>query len=118
MIIRVSRTRTYSIKQAHNKVQPNSKRDKEAKHSLSRPMIYTYFSPFSNKLPKSLKMVLCISQAWSSGGGVERTPSTKAFGDVLGDDGGGVGAGGGTGAVATGANDVSLESGTSTPADL
>ena len=60
--------------------------------------------------------MLCVSQAWSSGGGVERTPRTKASVDVVG--AGGVGAGGGIEAVATGANDVSLESGTSTPADL
>ena len=29
---------------------------KSKTHSLSKPMIYTYFFPFGNKLPKSLKM--------------------------------------------------------------
>ena len=60
--------------------------------------------------------MLCVSQAWSSGGGVERTPRTKASVDVVG--AGGVGAGGGTQAVAAGADDVALESGTGTAADL
>ena len=50
------------------------------------------------------------------GGGVERTPRTKASVDVVG--AGGVAAGGGTGAVATGADVVALESLTSTAADL
>ena len=58
--------------------------------------------------------MLCVSQAWSSGGGVERTPRTKASVDVVGD--GGVVAGGGIKAVATGANEVALVSGTA--ADL
>ena len=60
--------------------------------------------------------MLCVSQAWSSGGGVERTPRTKASVDVVG--AGGVAAGGGTEAVAAGADDVALESGTGTTADL
>ena len=60
--------------------------------------------------------MLCLSQAWSSGGGVERTPRTKASVDVVGV--GGVGAGGGTKAVAAGADDVALESHIGTAADL
>ena len=60
--------------------------------------------------------MLCVSQAWSSGGGVERTPTTKAFVDLVG--AGGVAAGGGTEAVAAGADDVALVSGTGTAADL
>ena len=57
------------------------------------------------------------SQAWSSGGGVERTPRTKASVDVAG--AGGVAAGAdGTEAVAAGADVVALVSGTGTPADL
>ena len=77
-------------------------------------MIYTYFS---NNLPKSLKcIVLCVSQAWSSGGGVERTPRTKALVDGVG--AGRVVAEGGTEAVAAGADDVALVSGSGTAADL
>ena len=60
--------------------------------------------------------MLCVSQAWSSGGGVERTPRTKASVDVAGT--GGVAAGGGTEAVAAGADEVALVSGTCTAADL
>ena len=62
--------------------------------------------------------MLCVSQAWSSGGGVERTPRTKASDDVVGAGGGGVGAGSGTGAVAAGADNVALASETGTAADL
>ena len=50
------------------------------------------------------------------GGGVERTPRRKASVDVVG--AGGVAAGGGTGAVAAGADAVALESVTGTAADL
>ena len=81
-------------------------------------MIYTFFSPFGNKLPKSSQkcIVLNDSQAWSSGGGVEMTPRMKASVDVAG--AGGVAAGaGGTEAVA-GADDVALVSGTGTAADF
>ena len=60
--------------------------------------------------------MLCVSQAWSSGGGVERTPRTKASVDVVG--AGGVAAGGSTEAVAAGADVVALISGTCTAADL
>ena len=60
--------------------------------------------------------MLCVSQAWSTGGGVERTPSTKASVDIVGD--GGVAAGGGTGALAASADAVALESVTGTIADL
>ena len=60
--------------------------------------------------------MLYVSQAWSLGGGVERTPRTKAYVDVVG--AGGVAAGGGTEAVAAGVDDVALESGTGTAADL
>ena len=60
--------------------------------------------------------MIYVSQAWSSGGGVERTPRTKASVDVVG--AGGVGAGGGTGAVAAGADVVALASKTGTAADL
>ena len=56
--------------------------------------------------------MLCVSQPWSSGGGVERTPRTKASVDVVG--AGGVAAGGGTEVVAAGADDVALELGTGT----
>ena len=51
-----------------------------------------------------------------SGGGVERTPRTKASVDVVGD--GGVVAGGGTEVVVGGADEVALVSGTGTAADL
>ena len=60
--------------------------------------------------------MLCISQAWSSGGGVERTPRTEASDDIVG--AGGVAAGGGTEAVTAGADVVALVSGTGTVADL
>ena len=60
--------------------------------------------------------MLYISQAWSSGGGVERTPRTKASVDVVG--AGGVAAGGGNGVVGAGADVVALESLTGTAADL
>ena len=60
--------------------------------------------------------MLCVSQAWSLGGGVERTPRTKASVDVVGPSG--VGAGGGTRAVAAGADKVDLVSETGTAADL
>ena len=60
--------------------------------------------------------MLCVSQARSLGGGVEGTPRTKASVDVVG--AGGVGAGGGIEAVAASADDVALESGTGTAADL
>ena len=60
--------------------------------------------------------MLCVSQAWSSGGGVERTPRTKAYNEVVGANG--VGAGGGTGVVAAGADVVALVSAMGTAADL
>ena len=60
--------------------------------------------------------MLWVSQAWSSGGGVERTPRTKASVNVVG--AGGVGAGGGTGAVVAGADKVALASETGIAADL
>ena len=80
-------------------------------------MIYT-FLPLWKQVTKKFEkcIVLCVSQAWSSGGGVERTPRTKASVDVAG--AGGVAAGGGTEAVAAGADAVALVSGTSTAADL
>ena len=60
--------------------------------------------------------MLCISQAWSSGGGVDKTPRTKASDEVVGADG--VGAGGGTGAIAAGADTEARVSVTGTAADL
>ena len=60
--------------------------------------------------------MLYVSQAWSSGGGVDRTPRTKASNDVVGADG--VGAGGGTGAVAAGADTEALASEIGTAADF
>ena len=60
--------------------------------------------------------MICVSQAWSSGGGVERTPRMKASVDVLG--AGGVAAGGGTEAAVAGAYVVALVSGTCTASDL
>ena len=60
--------------------------------------------------------MIYVSQAWSSGGGVDRTPGTKASDDVVGADG--VGAGGGTGAIAAGADTEALASETGTAADL
>ena len=60
--------------------------------------------------------MLCVSQAWSSGGGVERTARTKASIDVVG--AGRVAAGGGTEAIAAGDDVVALVSGTGTAADL
>ena len=69
---------------------------------------------------KKLKIciVLCVSQAWSSGGSVEITPRTKASVDVVGV--GGVAAGGGTEAVGDvdGADVVALVSRTGTTADI
>ena len=62
--------------------------------------------------------MLYVSQDWSSGGGVETTPRTKASDDVVGAGGGGVGAGGGTGAVAAGADTVALASEFGTATDL
>ena len=59
--------------------------------------------------------MLCVSEAGSSRGGVDRTPRTKASVDVVG--AGGVGAGGGIEPVAAGADDVALESGTGTATD-
>ena len=50
------------------------------------------------------------------GGGVERTPRTKASDEIVGADG--VGAGGGTGAVAASANTEARVSVTGTAADL
>ena len=44
------------LTQEHKKFNQKQEKDKKARHSLSKPMIYTYFSPFGNKLPKSLKM--------------------------------------------------------------
>ena len=58
--------------------------------------------------------MLCVSQAWSSGGGVERTPRTKASVDVVG--AGGVAARGGTEAIAADAEALASETGTA--ADL
>ena len=60
--------------------------------------------------------MLCVSQAWSSGGGVERTPRKKASVDGVG--AGGVADGGGTEAVAAGADVVALVSAMGTAADL
>ena len=60
--------------------------------------------------------MLCVSQAWSSGGGVETTPRMKALVDVAG--AGGMAAGGGTKDVAAGADVVALVSGVGTAADL
>ena len=60
--------------------------------------------------------MLCVSQAWSSGGGVERTPRTKDSDEVVGADG--VGAGGGIGAITAGADTEALVSETGTAADL
>ena len=59
--------------------------------------------------------MLSVSQAWSLGGGVDRTPRTKASVDDVGV--GGANVGGGTEAVA-GADEVALVSDTSTTADL
>ena len=60
--------------------------------------------------------MLCVSQAWSSGVSVERTPRTKASVDVVG--AGGAGARGGTEAAAAGGDEVALVSDTGTAADL
>ena len=60
--------------------------------------------------------MLYVFQDWSSGGGVDRTPRTKASDEVVRVDG--VGVGGGTGAVAASADTEALESETSTAADL
>ena len=86
--------------------------------TLSLEAYDLYISPpLATSYKKNRKcIVLCVSQAWSSGGGVERTPRTKASVDVVG--AGGVAAGGGTEAVAAGADAVALVSGTGTAADL
>ena len=60
--------------------------------------------------------MLYVTQAWSSGGGVETTPRTKASVDVVG--AGGVAPGGGIETVAAGADNVDLVFGTGTIADL
>ena len=80
-------------------------------------MIYTYSPPLATSYQKFRKcIVLCVSQAWSLGGGVERTPRTKASVDVAG--AGGVAARGGTEAMAAGADVVALVSAMGTAADL
>ena len=60
--------------------------------------------------------MLCVSQARCSEGGVERTPRTKTSDEVAGACG--VATGGGTEAVAAGADVVALVLGTGTTADL
>ena len=120
MIIQVSHKSIEYLNQANNKVQPPKKDKREQKqHSLLKPMIYTFFSPFGNKLPKKFtKNAQCQidSQAWCSDGGVEITSRTKASVDE--DAAGGVGAGAGYTEVVAGADDVALVSGTGTAADL
>ena len=83
-------------------------------NTLSRSLLSIHFSPpLATSYQKVQKcIVLNDSQAWSSGGGVERTPRTKAFDEVA------RAAGGGTGAVAAGADVVALVSVTGTAADL
>ena len=61
-------------------------------------------------------IVLNDSQAWSSGGGVDITPRTKASVDV--DGAHGVGVGVGCTKVVAGVDDVALVSGTGTAANL
>ena len=86
--------------------------------TLSLEAYDLYISPpLATSYKKNRKcIVLCVSQAWSSGGGVERTPRMKASVVVVG--AGGVAAGGGTEAVAADADDVALVSGTGSAADL
>ena len=119
MIIQVSHKSIKYLKQANNKVQPPKKQERiKEQHSLSKPMIYTFSPSLATSYQKIHKNAQCQidSQAWSSSGGVYKTPRMKASIDV--DGAGGVGAGaGGTEAVA-GADEVALVSVTSTAADL
>ena len=75
----------------------NEKQERQRSKTLSLEAYDLYISPplatSNQKVRKCI--VLCVSQAWSSGGGVDRTPRTKASDEVVGADG--VGAGGGTG---------------------
>ena len=81
-------------------------------------MIYTFSPPLATSYQKvQTCIVLHDSQAWTSCGGIEMTPRTKASVDVVGAGGVAVGAGG-TEAVAAGADVVALVSRTGTAADL
>ena len=96
----------------------NSKRDKKATLSLEAYDLYIFLPLWQQVTKKFIENAQCQidSQAWSSGGGVDKTPRMKASVDV--DGAGGVGAGaGGTEAVA-GADEVALVSGTGTATDL
>ena len=118
-IIQVSHTHRHKVSNEHTQeYEPNSKRDKISKKTVSLEAYDLYISPpLATSYQKVQKcIVLCISQAWSWGGGVERTPRTKEFVDVVG--AGGVGDGGGTEAVAAGAEVVALVSAMGTTADL
>ena len=81
-------------------------------------MIYTFSPPLATSYQKVHKNAQCQidSQAWSLGGGVYKTPRTKASVDV--DGAGGVGAGAGCTEAVAGADDVALLSITGTVADL
>jgi len=120
MIKQVFHNNIKYLTQAHNQeVQPKTREIKS--NTLSRSLWSIYFSPpLATSYQKVQKcIVLNDSQAWSSGGGVERTRRTKASVEVAGAGAGGVAAGaGGTDAVAAGADDVALVSGTGTTTDL
>ena len=96
----------------------NQKQERQRSKTLSLEAYDLYISPpLATSYQKVRKcIVICVSQAWSSGGGVERTPRMKASVDVA--RAGGVAAGGGTEAVAADADEVALISGTGTVADL
>ena len=118
MIKQVSHTDKDIVYQPSTQKRFNQKQERQRSKTLSLEAYDLYISPpLATSYQKVRKcIVLCISQAWSLGGGVEKTPRTKASVDVVG--AGGVGAGGDTEAVAAGADDVALESGTGTAADL
>ena len=92
--------------------------ERHMRKTLSLEAYDLYISPpLATSYQKVQKcIVLCVSQAWSLGGGVERTPRMKASVDVAG--AGGVAAGGVTEAVAAGADEIALVFGTGTTADL
>ena len=103
------------LTQAHNKKFKQKQRSKTLSRSLWSIHISPPLATSYQKVHRKC-IVLYVSQAWSSRGGVERTPRTKASVDVVGACG--VAAGGSTRAVAAGADVVALVSGTCTASDL
>ena len=100
---------------------PKARENKSNTLSLEAYDLYIFLPLWQQVTKKFIENAQCqiVSQAWSSVGGVEMAPWTKASVDVEGAGGVGAGAGctGAIGAVA-GADDVALVSGTGTTADL